>query len=496
MSTSPFVMVIFGATGDLTKRKLLPALYHLAATGSLPADYHIIAFARRSFDDQSYRAMIRGEVEKHYRHTLDESLWQNFSDHIHYHQSDFNDPQGYVSLTDYLSKIGAGSTMCSNRLMYLATTPNEYEQIFSHLAAVGLHEGCGEDGTWTRLIIEKPFGRDTKTAEQLNASLGRLFREEQIYRIDHYLGKESVQNILAFRFANGLFEPTWNSHYIDNVQITVAESLGIEERGGYYDGTGALRDVAQNHLLQLLALVAMDEPDSLSAEAVREAKVRLLRSLQPLADFERDVVSGQYGADGARKGFRQEDRVDSASTTETYVAWKAMIDSDCWRGVPFYLRTGKGLAERVTEVSIEYKQPPTNLFGRAGSQVVSNVLTLRIQPNEGVSLRMSVKHPGIMMQLEPVRMEFCYRNSFHDAPDAYERLLLDAINGDATLFLRSDEVLTSWQYVSPILAWWEENHMKPEEYVVGSWGPKKAEQLLVRDGREWLSHQIATCPIA
>jgi glucose-6-phosphate 1-dehydrogenase len=501
----PLVMIIFGATGDLTQRKLLPALYHLAKIEALPADFKVIAFARRPFADDEYRNMMRGAVESFYRHPVDAEAWERFASHIEYHQGEFDDLSAYQRLAERLEQLSErGSRECINKLLYLAVNPSFYDHIFAQLRTAGLSQGCGVHGEWTRVIIEKPFGRDLLSAQALNRQLVAMFDEDQIYRIDHYLGKETVQNILAFRFANGLFEPTWCGDYIDNVQITVAEDLGVGTRGEYYDQAGALRDVMQNHLLQLLSLVAMEQPKSLAADDIRDAKVAALSTLIFPDNFDTSSVRGQYIAgpealsvdtEDPKRGYREEPKVAANSATETYVAMKLMLDSDKWQGVPFYVRTGKRMATRVTEINIEYKKLPADLFGSAERQVVSNVLTLRIQPNEGISLRMSVKQPGLTMALQPVRMEFCYRGSFADQPDAYERLLLDAMAGDQTLFLRNDEVEVSWEYMTRVLEDWADKQTEPEFYEVGSWGPAAADTLLKQDGREWLSHQIATCPL-
>lgn len=505
MSATPLVIIIFGATGDLTKRKLIPALYHLSTIDLLPPDYTLVAVARRPYSDAEFADELKQAVSRYYRHDLDEESWQRFASHIRYHQTEFHDAEGYDRLQQKL-KSYFNPSVPANILMYLAVNPSFTGQILPQLQRVGLagHDGIRESG-WRRIILEKPFGTDLPTAAALNQQLASMFDERQIYRIDHYLGKETVQNILAFRFANGLFEPTWCRDYIDNVQITVAEDLGVENRGEYYDSAGALRDVAQNHLMQLLSLIAMEEPVSLSADDIRNAKSSVMSQLHLPSNMAETVVRGQYVARQSASqpdtthaievDYRQEPRVDPQSQTETFVAFKLEFDSDKWRGVPFYVRTGKRMAERVTEVNIEFKKLPADLFGKAEHTVVSNVLTMRIQPNEGISLRMSVKKPGLRMELQPVRMEFCYRQEFADQPDAYERLLLDAIAGDQTLFLRSDEVEQAWQYMDAIAASWHQSSMPPQSYTIGSWGPTAADELLAKDGRQWLSHQIATCPL-
>ncbi len=498
--SSPVAIVILGATGDLTKRKLIPALYHLSKIKALPNAIHILAFARRPYTQQSYIDEIKPAIAQHYRHELDEDSWQTFTQKIEYIQGEFDQPEGYDALAHRLKELSIrDNPTCLNTLLYLATKPSMYNAIFSHLQRVGLSQNCSIHDEWTRLVIEKPFGHNLASARALNAQLLQTYTEDQIYRIDHYLGKESVQNILAFRFANRLFEPTWCADYIDNVQITVAETLGVENRGDYYDMVGALRDMGQSHVLQLLSLVAMEEPRSLSAEDIRQAKMEVLSRVSLAKDNHPVWIYGQYdkGQISGQPvvGYRDEPKVANTSTTGTYVAMKLGIDTNRWRDVPFYVRTGKRLERRVTEITIEFKKSDADIFGQAEHTVVSNVLTLRIQPDEGISLRMSVKEPGLTMRLQPVRMEFCYRSAFGDSPDAYERLLLDALAGDQTLFLRSDEVEGSWASITTALEAWDDQSAQPALYPAGSWGPQAADELLHRDGREWLSQQIITCPV-
>ncbi len=505
----PTIITIFGATGDLTARKLIPALYHLAKMDNLPSDFTILAVARRPLTDQQFTDQMKAAITQHYRHGLDQTSWQKFAQHITYHQLELHQPDDYDSLAQTIDRLShAGNSDCANRLFYLAINPAFTETTVQQLERVGLHQGCSHHNSWSRVILEKPFGTNQATAHKLNQLLSQRFDESQIYRIDHYLGKETVQNILAFRFANGLFEPTWCRDYIDNIQITVAETVGVEQRGEYYDNAGALRDVAQNHLLQILSLIAMDEPASLKADDIRNAKSNVLSNIIIPDDILFNTVKGQYVAKNDEEesthttprpqpliSYKNEPRVNPDSTTETFVAFKLNLNLDKWRDIPFYLRTGKRLQERVTEVNVEFKKLPADLFGHAEHTVVSNVLTLRIQPNEGISLRMSVKKPGLKMELQPVRMEFCYRQEFEDQPDAYERLLLDCLAGDQTLFLRSDEVEQSWQYIDAIEQAWQANPTPPHLYSIGSWGPSAADDLIAQDGRQWLSHQIATCPI-
>jgi glucose-6-phosphate 1-dehydrogenase len=496
MPTVPLVITIFGATGDLTKRKLIPALYHLAKAGHLPQPYRIVAVARRPYTDQAFSQELQQAAAQHYRHQLDPDTWQQFAQHISYHQLEFGQADGYQQLHQDILQSYADQAF--NHLVYLAVNPHFAQRILPQLQQIGLLTKDRPTSGWQPVILEKPFGVDLASAQTLNHQLASQLNEDQIYRIDHYLGKETVQNILAFRFANGLFEPTWCRDYVDNIQITVAEDLGIEGRGEYYDSAGALRDVAQNHLMQLFSLIAMNEPSSLSANDIRRAKTQVLEQLVVPQDIAATAVRGQYVSNPDHSdlvGYRQEAHVQPESATETYVALKLQLDSDKWRGVPFYLRTGKRMQQRVTEVNIEYKKLPADLFGQAEQTVVSNVLTMRIQPNEGISLRMSVKKPGLTMELQPVRMEFCYRQEFKDQPYPYERLLLDAMAGDQTLFLHSQEVEQAWRYIDAVAVNWRQQMTLPQPYPIGSWGPAAADQLLAQDGRQWLSHQIATCPL-
>ncbi len=491
----PCAIVVFGATGDLTHRKLIPALYNLAVDKLLPPNFAIIGFARRPWSDDYFREEMLKGVQEFSRRKPDPKIWESFAQNLYYVQSEFDNTEGYQKLKDFLDRLDSEKGIGGNRLYYLSASPSYYETIVERLGDVGLsgRSRKAEQG-YTRIIIEKPFGHDLQSARELNDLLHQFFSEDQIFRIDHYLGKETVQNILVFRFANSIFEPIWNRNYIDHVQITAAESIGIEGRGKYYEESGALRDMMQSHLLQLLNLVAMEPPVAFDANSVRDEKVKVLRAIRPIrgnavAD---QVVRGQYGPgviDGKEvPGYRQEPNVDPESITETYVAIKLFIDNWRWQGVPIYMRTGKRLKKRVTEIAIQFKQPPLLLFGQQTDGIIEpNVLALRIQPDEGISLTVSVKTPGTRLNIRPVKMEFLYGTGFGiEPPEAYERLLLDAMIGDSTLFTRHDEVEASWAFITDILDAWKQ--LPPPQfpnYESGSWGPRDADRLLYRDGREW-----------
>ena len=415
-----------------------------------------------------------------------------FSERIFYNRSEFGDADGYKRLGERLNKFDEERGTRGNRLFYLSVAPGEFEGILEMLAKAGLNKA--PEGSWARVIVEKPFGTDLASAQELNSVVNKVFREEDTYRIDHYLGKETAQNIMVLRFANGIFEPLWNNRYIDHVQITAAEPLGVEARGPYYESAGALRDMVQNHLLQLLCLVAMEPPTDLGADSVRDEKVKVVRSLRPLSsdDVANWVVRGQYieGAINGKevKAYRNEERVSPSSMTETYVAVKANVDNWRWANVPFYIRVGKRLAKGGTEIAVQFKNAPSVLFNKAAEPLGPNVLVIRIQPDEGISLRMQCKMPGAALRIEPVKMDFHYGTSFGKAsPEAYERLLLDAMSGDATLFARRDEVEGAWRFIDNIEHAWHASSGAPPlcEYPSGSWGPKEADELLARDGRTW-----------
>jgi len=495
-TVEPCSIVIFGASGDLTSRKLIPALYHLFKEKQMPAECRVIGFARREKTDDSWRAELREALNQFSRtKPVDDAVWTEFAKHLYYCQGEFSDDAAYQKLEAQLSSFGGG--LRHNLLFYLATSPSQFGEVVDKLHAVGLiHKGGGEG--WQRIVVEKPFGHDLASATQLNADLTRNVSEQQVFRIDHYLGKETVQNILMFRFSNSIFERLWNRDSVDHVQITVSENLGVGQRGGYYEEAGALRDMVQNHLQQVMSLVAMEPPVSLEAEPIRDEKVKLLKSIRPLTQemVAKQVVRGQYFAgmvDGKLcPGYRQEPKVKSDSNVETYVAMKLFIDNWRWSGVPFYLRTGKYLPLSASEVRVQFKQTPNVLFAAlCGTKLDQNALTLRLQPNEGISLRFNGKVPGISTGVRPVRMSFSYDTEFGAyTPEAYERLLLEAMAGDATLFIRRDEVETAWALVDSIRKGWEGKPLSNREfYSAGTWGPVASDDLLAQRGHVWRDPQ-------
>ena len=488
----PSILVLFGATGDLAHRKVIPALYQLWRTNLLPHEFILLAIGRRPYDDETFRAEIRGALETFSRVLpLDPDAWESFAERICYQRLDFDDPAGFEALPARLDALDRDHGTRGNRLFYLATQPSQFIDLVAQLGRVGLdHET--HDGGWRRIVIEKPFGHDLDSARRLNREVGRVFRESQVFRIDHYLGKETVRNLLVFRFGNGIFEPLWNRRYVDHVQITVAESIGIEERGAFYEQTGASRDVLQNHLLQLVSLIAMEPPATFEANALRDEKVKVLRAIDIApADVPHNVVRGQYGpgwvAATQVPGYRQEPDVDPESETETFVAARLMIDDWRWSGVPFYVRTGKRLPKRATEIAIQYREVPHRLFKDEGVEPDANLLAIRIQPDEGIMLRFGAKVPGLGLDVRSVTMDFTYGSAFSvDSPDAYETLILDALQGDASLFTRADEVEEAWSIVDPIIDSWATSPAPDvPDYDAGTWGPDAADALLARDGRRW-----------
>jgi len=477
--TSPFVIVIFGATGDLSQHKLFPALYSLFKKNLLGDKFYIVGFARRSFTDESYHQLITDEM-----HVPQDATWQAFLKNVYYQQGFFNEEKGYKALIEKLNGFDSETGACVTRIFYLATPPDNYETILSFLESTKLSEGCGQGSEkWTRLAIEKPFGKDLATARKLDIRLANVFEEHQIYRVDHYLGKETMQNMIAFRFANSIFEPIWNKQHIDHVQITWAEKEGVRTRGKFFDGIGILRDVGQNHLLQMLATVAMEQPKSFSKEGVREARANAIKALRcPTPSDVRELfVRGQY------RGYRLEKDVDSSSQTETFIAAKFFVDTPRFADVAFYVRVGKKMLKEKMEINVVFKQTCHILFKEYGCPEVGNVLTIRIQPDEGISLRMIAKKPGNTLRLDTVAMSFSYHQSFggHGA-DAYEKILLDILMGDQMLFNRSDELESSWHLISSILDGWEQKKEEVLFYDEGTWGPDAAVVLIEKDGRKWL----------
>ncbi len=488
----PAVIVILGASGDLTKRKLGPALFNLALQRLLPPETAIVGFARTEMTDDEFRANIRAGIDAHSRvEVTDESVWEGFASRLRYMAGSFDDAAAFTRLATLLGEIDETMGTAGNRLYYLATAPEFFPLIATNLGGAGLAEE--RDGRFARIVVEKPFGTDLASARALNEQLGQTFHEQQVYRIDHYLGKETVQNLLVFRFGNAIFEPIWNRRYVDHVQITVSEEIGVERRGGYYDQNGALRDIVQNHLMQVLAVVAMEPPARFDARDVRDEKVKLLRAIRSFDEDSADqwALRGQYTAGwvgGERApAYRQEQGVDTASSTETYVAMRLEIDNWRWAGTPFYLRTGKRLPRRATEVAIRFKPAPHLPFASTGVESVDpNLLVLRIQPDEGASLTFVAKVPGPQIDLRPVNMDFAYGTSFlRSSPDAYERLLLDCLLGDATLFIRWDEVERAWEIMDPLVERWKHDDRGLALYEAGSWGPVEADELLAREGRTW-----------
>jgi glucose-6-phosphate 1-dehydrogenase len=493
LAPQPCTLIIFGGGGDLSKRKLLPGLYNLAVDGVLPGRFATIGFGKYAMSDDEYRTFAREGVTKFSRREIADQAWSSVSRFLFYQQGSFDDASAYEALKQRIQAVDSQFGIPGNHIFYLAIPPDFITTCVRNLRQAGLVTGAG-DRAFTRVIVEKPIGHDLESARAINDALARELDERQIFRIDHYLGKETVQNILVLRFANSIFEPLFNQKYIDHVQITVAEEEGVGTRAGYYEGAGALRDMVQNHILQLLTLVAMEPPWSLEPDVVRDARLEVLRSLRPMQDEEidRHVIRAQYGpgyvAGKSVPGYRRETDVKPDSTTETYVALEVFVDNWRWAGVPFYIRTGKRLPKRVSEISVQLKEVPRILFNADPSgKLDANILSLRIQPDEGFSLRISSKVPGAKVKIYPVVMDFHYGTTFgNTSPEAYERLLLDVMAGDATLFMRRDAVEASWSFVQNILDRWS---AKPErwlpEYAAGHWGPLEADRLIDSSGRRW-----------
>lgn len=495
-SADPCVLVIFGATGDLTARKLVPAIYNLAREGQLPAHFACVAFARRPKDHAVFREEMHRAVAEFSRvKPVDEDLWSSFEEHVFYHQSEFTSDEGYASLRSYLDELDNQLGTKGNRVFYLSTQPRFFPLIISKLSEHGMiYDPQTVHDRWSRVIIEKPFGHELESALELQNHIGQYLKEDQIYRIDHYLGKETVQNLLVFRFANGVFESLWNNHHVDHIQISVAEDIGIGTRGAFWENAGMLRDIVQNHLMQLLTLVAMEPPACLQADSIRDEKVKVLQSIRPMKvdEVDRFVVRGQYGR-GYIHGdevneYREEGNVAPESVVETYVAMKLYVDNWRWAGVPFYIRSAKRLPKRVTEIAVTFKTAPGALFRDANTMSSEpNVLVIRIQPDEGISLKFNCKVPGLATLIQPVKMDFRYGSYFGSTPpEAYERLICDCMAGDTTLFARDDEVMESWRILLPIQERWRQ--VQPTNfpnYRAGTWGPEEADRLIQQDGRKW-----------
>ncbi len=501
------ILIIFGASGDLAQRKLIPAIYELAREKLLPEPFVLIGFARTPMSDQQYCDSCRLAIEKHARSgKIDPEIWQRLAPNIHYQHGDYGSEEDHGKLAALLNKLDRSAGAQGNRLYYLATPPSAFEPIIQALGrrrlANPMHQG------WQRLIIEKPFGHDLPSARHLNDLLHRFYAEQDIFRIDHFLGKETVQNLMVMRFANAIFEPIWNYKYIDHVQITVAETLGVGARGGYYDRSGAMRDMIQNHLLQLLALVAMEPPAALDALSIRDEKVKVFKSIRAIspARAAEMAVRGQYGPGQANgqttQGYLSEKDVAPDSKTETFAALKLFIDNWRWSSMPFYLRTGKFLGDKISEVVVRFRSPPQTLFQKQClSPVYPNDLIIRVQPEEGLSWRMNGKVPGGQLNIKPVALDFAYQTTFNvQPPEAYERLIADAMGGDQTLFIRGDEAEAAWALIDPIEQGWAQSDQAPQSYEPGSWGPRRAMDLIENDGRQWLHSRdqqqpIIACPL-
>jgi glucose-6-phosphate 1-dehydrogenase len=489
----PTVVVIFGASGDLTARKLIPAIYNLSHDNLLPADFFLVGYGRKPMSDDEFRILAREAVSEFSRRELNPGVWERVARHTSYVAGGYDEAPAFERLARHIDAIEAGLGRDVQRLFYISTPPSVFAPIIENLGASGLaakHLGLPHH---SKVVIEKPFGRDLDSARRLNDTIRGVFQEEQVFRIDHYLGKETVQDLLVQRFANSIFEPLWNRNFIASVQITVAEEQGVGSRGGYYEQSGALRDMIQNHTMQLVALTAMEPPVSLEAEAIRDEKVKLLRAIQPLTIGPHgDVARAQYGPGltGGKPvpGYLEEEGIDAQSATETYVALRLSINNWRWQGVPFYVRSGKRLARRVSEIAINFRRPPGTLFAQGGRfDLAANTLSFQIQPDEGLSLILNTKIPGLETRTQPVKMSFRYATTFgSNTPEAYERLVLDAMVGDGTLFIRGDEAETSWKLCTPVLDYWRSvGREGMESYPAGSWGPAGAEALLSAGGQVW-----------
>lgn len=484
----PSGLILFGVTGDLSRKKLMPAIYDLANRGLLPPAFSLVGFARRDWSREDFEKVVHDAVKSHSRTPWSEEVWQQLAKGIRFVSGQHDDPLAFDQLRETVAELDRVRGTAGNHTFYLSIPPRDFPLVINQLERSGLARAAA--GEFRRVVIEKPFGSDLKTAKELNEVVERVFPADSVFRIDHYLGKETVQNILALRFANQMFEPLWNSKYVDHVQITMAEDIGIGSRAGYYDGIGAARDVIQNHLLQLLALTAMEEPESFDAADLRHEKEKVLAAVRLPKDLAKHTATGQYsgGWQGGEEvlGFLSEEGANPSSKSETYAAMRLDVDNPRWQGVPFYLRAGKRLGRRVTEIAIVFKRAPQKLFAESQTALLGeNALVIRVQPNEGVTTRFGSKVPGPAMQVRDVTMDFGYGHAFtEDSPEAYERLILDVLLGEPPLFPRQREVELSWEILDPIVKFWEE-HTKPQQYSPGSWGPLGAEQMLEVDGRVW-----------
>ncbi len=489
----PTVVIIFGASGDLTARKLIPAVYNLSVDGLLPADFYLVGYGRKEIPDEEFRTLAHDAIKEFSRRELSEDVWGRIAPHTTYVAGGYDDKAAFDRLAQHIAEIEKSIGREVQTLFYISTPPSVFEPILLNLGASGLAGKYLGQAHHAKVIIEKPFGRDLTSALALNATIRRVFEEHQVYRIDHYLGKETVQDLLVQRFANAIFEPLWNRNFIDSVQITVAEEVGVGTRGGYYEQSGCLRDMIQNHTMQLLALTAMEPPVAYEAEAIRDEKVKVLKAIQPLdLGAGGDVARAQYAAGmmagKAAPGYLQEQGIAPQSATETYAAIRLSINNWRWQGVPFYLRSGKCMARRVSEIAINFKRPPGTLFAESGGfNLAANTLSFQIQPDEGLSLILNTKIPGLETRTQPVKMSFRYSTTFgSNTPEAYERLVLDAMIGDGTLFIRGDEAETSWKVYTPVLdAWAAAGRTGMDSYAAGSWGPLSADALLAKDGNVW-----------
>ncbi|MTD13758.1 glucose-6-phosphate dehydrogenase [Nakamurella sp. YIM 132087] len=485
----PSGIVIFGVTGDLSRKKLMPAIYDLANRGLLPPGFALVGFARRDWDNEDFSKVVHDAVREHARTPFSEQVWRHLAEGFRFVQGSFGDDDAFDTLASTLADLDRVRGTGGNHAFYFSIPPNAFPVVLQQLRRSGLADPHGDE--WRRVVIEKPFGHDLASAQELNTIVNDVFPKESVFRIDHYLGKETVQNLLALRFANQLYEPIWNANYVDHVQITMAEDIGIGGRAGYYDGIGAARDVIQNHLLQLMALTAMEEPVSFDPKNLRTEKIKVLSAVRLPADLGQATARGQYagGWQGGQKvvGYLEEEGFSPTSKTETYAAVKLLVDNRRWAGVPFYLRTGKRLGKRVTEIAVIFKRAPHLPFARTDTEELgSNALVIRVQPDEGVTIRFGSKVPGPSMEVRDVNMDFSYGQSFTEAsPEAYERLILDVLLGEPSLFPQDEEVELSWKILDPIERYWAKLNSQPEPYTAGTWGPASSDAMMARDGRVW-----------